>query len=172
MPAFDASALIRRLDSIIALSGDERRALADVPMEVVEIRSNQDVVREGSRPSSSFLLLKGFACSFKVTGEGRRQILAFHVPGDIPDLQSLHLTMLDYSVGTITPCVMGAIQHEVLHALCERHPRLARALWRQTLIDAAMHREWIVNTGRRPAYERMAHLLCEMAVRLGAVGLV
>lgn len=171
MPAFDASALIRRLDSIVALSESERHALADMPMQVVDVKSNQDIVRAGSRPSASFLMLSGFACSFKVTGEGKRQILAFHIPGDMPDLQSLHLPTLDSSIGTITACTIGFVQHEALRDLCERHPRIAHAFWRQTLVDAAMHREWIVNTGRRPAYERMAHLLCETVVRLRAVGL-
>src|SRR5215212_8186417 len=171
MPDLDASALIRRLDSIAALSDAERQALAGMPMQVVDLKANQDIVRERSRPTASCLVLKGFACSFKMTGEGKRQILAFHLPGDIPDLQSLHLTVLDSGVGTITPCTVGFVQHQTLHDLCERHPRIARAFWRQTLIDAAMHREWIVNTGRRPAYERMAHLLCETVVRLRAVGL-
>jgi CRP-like cAMP-binding protein len=171
MPDFDASALIRRLDSIAALDEAEKQALVELPMQVAEIKSNQDIVRERSRPSASFLMLRGIACSYKVTGEGKRQILAFHIPGDMPDLQSLHLTVLDCSIGTITPCTVGFVQHQALQALCDRFPRIAHAFWRQTLIDAAMHREWIVNTGRRPAYERMAHLLCEAVVRLRAVGL-
>ena len=106
----------------------------------------------------------------KITGTGDREILNFHVPGDMPDLQSLHLDVLDFGVCAITPCAIGFIQHDAIHRLCERHPRITSAFWRQTLIDASVYREWIINS-RREAYSAMAHLLCEMIVRLQAVGL-
>ena len=163
--------LIRKLESIFTLTEDERDALVSLPMQVADLKADQDVVREGDCPSQSFLLLEGFACTYKIVGEGKRQIMVFHISGDIPDLQSLHLTVLDNSVGTITPCKVGFIRHETLHDLCGRFPRIASALWRQTLIDAAVFREWIANIGQREAYSRIAHLLCEMVVRLRAVGL-
>jgi CRP-like cAMP-binding protein len=159
--------LIRKLESISTLADGERDALANLPMQVMDLRADQDIVREGDRPTRSCALLEGFACTYKITGEGRRQITAFHISGDIPDLQSLHLKVLDTSLGTITPCKVGFIQHESLRDLCERHPRIASALWRQTLIDAAIFREWT----RREAYSRRAHILCEMVVRMRAVGL-
>jgi CRP-like cAMP-binding protein len=140
-------------------------------MQVMDLRADQDIVREGDRPTRSCALLEGFACTYKITEEGRRQITAFHISGDIPDLQSLHLKVLDTSLGTITPCKVGFIQHESLRDLCERHPRIASALWPQTLIDAAIFREWTTNVGRREAYSRRAHILCEMVVRMRAVGL-
>jgi len=115
-------------------------------------------VWEGDRPSRSFVLLEGFGCTYKLTG-------------DMPDLQSLHLKVLDNSLGTITPCQVGFIQHETLLDLCHRQPRIAAALWRETLIDASIFREWILNVGRREARSRMAHVLCELIVRLRAVGL-
>src|SRR5215203_4317236 len=114
---------------------------------------------------------EGFTAMFKVTAEGKRQITAFHIPGDIPDLQSLHLEVLDTSLATLTRCKVGFIQHEALQDLCDRCPRIAKALWRETLIDAAIFREWTVNVGRREAYARIAHILCELMVRLQAVGL-
>ena len=163
--------LIRKLESISTLGDNERDALANLSMQVMDLRADQDIVREGDRPSRSCALLEGLACTYKITGEGRRQITAFHISGDIPDLQSLHLQVLDSSVGTITPCKVGFIQHESLRDLCERYPRIASALWRQTLIDAAIFREWTTNVGRREAYSRMAHILCEMVVRMRAVGL-
>jgi CRP-like cAMP-binding protein len=129
------------------------------------------VIREGDRPTRCFVLLEGFACTSAVTGDGKRQIMAFHVPGDIPDLQSLHLEVLDNSVGTISPCKVGFIQHETLHDLCKRHPRITIALWRETLVDASTCRHWMVGMGQRAAYVQMAHLLCELVVRLRAVGL-
>src|SRR5829696_4935188 len=163
--------LVRRLEIVVSLTENERSALLHLPLQVMTLRADQDIVREGDRPSRSCALLEGFACTFKVTAEGKRQITAFHIPGDIPDLQSLHLEVLDSSLGTLTPCRVGFIQHEALHDLCDRHPRIARALWRETLIDASIFREWTVNVGRREAYARIAHILCELMVRLEAVGL-
>jgi CRP-like cAMP-binding protein len=125
----------------------------------------------GDRPSRSCLILSGLTCTYKLTGDGKRQIQAFNIPGDIPDLQSLHLQVLDNSLGTITPCSVGFISHEALNTLCERHYRIARALWRETLIDGAIFREWMTSIGQREAYPRIAHLMCEMLVRLRAVGL-
>jgi CRP-like cAMP-binding protein len=167
----DAHPLLAKIESIFPLTGDEREALLHIPMQVTTLRADQDVVREGDCPSRSFLLLEGFACTFKVTGEGKRQILALHVPGDMPDIQSLHLKILDNSIGTMTPCRVGFIYHETLHQLCDRFPRLASAFWRHTLIDAAILREWMISNGRRQAYARMAHLLCELLTRMMAVRL-
>ena len=164
--------LVRKLDSICILTQNEREALLNLPMQVQDIRARQDVVREGDRPSRSCLLLEGVACSFKITGEGKRQITAFHVSGDMPDLQSLHLRTLDTSVGTITACKVGFIQHESLRELCARFAGITNAFWRQTLIDSATFREWTANLGQREAYSRVAHVLCELVTRMRVVGLV
>jgi CRP-like cAMP-binding protein len=53
-----------------------------------------------------------------------------------------------------------------------RYPRITSAFWRECLIDAAIFREWVMNVGQREAYSRMAHVFCELMVRLRAVGLV
>src|SRR5215204_844585 len=95
--------LIRKLESIVSLDESERATLLNLPLQVTTLRADQDIVREGDRPTRSCALLEGFACTFKVTAEGKRQITAFHIPGDIPDLQSLHLEVLDSSLGTLTP---------------------------------------------------------------------
>lgn len=166
-----AHPLIRKLDSIFALSNDEREALVNLPMQVTKIRADQDIVREGDRPSRCCLILEGFACMYKVTTDGSRQIMNFHIAGDIPDLQSLHVKVLDSSLGSITACTVAFIQHENVHDLCQRNYRIAGALWRETLIDAAIFREWMVNIGRRDAFTRISHILCEMLVRLRAIGL-
>ena len=163
--------LVRKLESIVSLTEDEKQALADLPMQVITLRGDQDIVREGDRPSRCCLFLEGIGCTYKVTADGRRQIVAFNIPGSIPDLQSLHLETLDTSVSTLEPCRVGFIQHEAIQDLCDRHPRIAAAFWRKALIDAAIYREWVINIGQRDAYTRMAHLLCEMVMRLNAVGL-
>jgi CRP-like cAMP-binding protein len=164
--------LIRRLESIFNLTDDERQALLDLPMQLAALKDNQDIVREGDRPSRCCVILSGFACAYKVTAQGKRQIVSFAIAGDIPDLQSLHLKVLDNSIGTISPCNVGFITHEDLRRICNRFPRIASAFWRQTLIDAAIFREWVTNVGRREGISRMAHVLCELMVRLKAVDLV
>ncbi|MBQ0820616.1 Crp/Fnr family transcriptional regulator [Microvirga sp. HBU67558] len=164
--------LIRKLESIFALTDDERQALENLPMQLAVIKEDQDIVREGDRPSRSCVILSGFTATYKMTAGGKRQIVSFGIAGDIPDLQSLHLKVLDISIGTLTPCRVGFIPHEALRDLCTRYPRIAAAFWRETLIDGAIFREWVTNVGRREAYNRMAHVLCELLVRLRAVGLV
>ncbi|WP_114943511.1 Crp/Fnr family transcriptional regulator [Microvirga calopogonii] len=168
----DYNPMIRKMESVFDLSDDERQALQDLPMQVAVIRADQDIVREGDRPSRSCLILSGFACVYKMTAQGKRQIVSFTIAGDIPDLQSLHLKVLDNSVATLSPCRVGFITHEDLHDLCSRYPRITSAFWRETLIDAAIFREWVMNVGRREGVSRMAHVLCELIVRLKAVGLV
>jgi CRP-like cAMP-binding protein len=168
----DYNPLIRKLESVFTLAEDERHALETLPMQVMVIKADQDIVREGDRPSRSCLILSGFACVYKMTAHGKRQIVSFTIAGDIPDLQSLHLTVLDNSISTISQCRVGFIQHEALHELCARYPRLAAAFWRETLIDAAIFREWVMNVGQREGVSRMAHVLCELVVRLKAVDLV
>jgi len=93
--------MIRKLESILPLSDEEKHALEDLPMQVTRLKADQDIVQIGDRPSQSCLLLEGFTCVYKVTSEGKRQIMALHVPGDIPDLQSLRLKVMDNSLATM-----------------------------------------------------------------------
>ncbi|GHA85183.1 Crp/Fnr family transcriptional regulator [Modicisalibacter luteus] len=175
MPANSSSPgtfMVRKLSSIFSLSDEEKQALHDLPMQVVPLERDQDIVRAGDQPSQCCLVLEGFTYVYKLTLEGQRQILALHVPGDIPDLQSLHLKVVDISLAPIFPCTVGFIQHEDLRRLYERYPRLTAVLWRETLVHASIHREWLLNNGQRAAYARLAHLLCELLMRLSAVGLV
>lgn len=167
----DTHRLIAKMESITTLSEEEKATLLCLPMQIMDLRTDQDIVREGDRTTRSCLILEGYACREKITAEGKRQILSFHIPGEIPDFQSLYLTAMDHTLRTITPCRVGFITHEAIQDLCDRYPRLARALWREALIDVAIFREWMVGIGRRSAYARIAHLLCEMLVRLRAVGL-
>lgn len=110
-------------------------------------------------------------CRYRTMHDGQRQIMSFHFPGDILDLSSLLLGKLDHGIGTLTPVEVAPIAHATLLGWIEQHPGLGRTLWRDTLVDAAVFREWVVNIGRRPALARTAHLLCELVTRLRAVGL-
>jgi CRP-like cAMP-binding protein len=164
--------MIRKLDSIFPLAEEERRALEAIPVQVMNLKAHHDIVRVGDRPTQSCAMLAGFTCVYKLSAEGKRQIMAVHVPGDLPDLQSLHLHVMDNSVATLCPSTVGFIQHDDLRRVCERHPRIGTGFWRATLVDASVFREWLLNVGQREAYTRMAHLLCELLIRLEVVGLV
>ncbi len=164
-------ALIRKLDQLGPLSDAERQALAKVQLDVRHVGIEQDLMRAGDRPSDCKLIVEGFVCRYKAIDDGRRQIVSFHIPGDIIDLNSLLLGRMDHNVATLTPVEVASIPHALLLEWIGRHPQLGRLLWRDTLIDASIFREWVLNVGRRSATERIAHLLCEMVTRLRAVGL-
>jgi CRP-like cAMP-binding protein len=102
--------------------------------------------------------------------DGKRQILSIHIPGEVPDLMSLFLHVMDHDLSTLTACRLGLIKHEVLRDLHRRRPNVAEMFWRDTLIDAAMFREWIVNVGQRPAPSRLAHVMMELRERLRVIG--
>jgi CRP-like cAMP-binding protein len=163
--------LLRKLNSIATLDHEDQIAVDRLPLQLTDLKADQDIVREGDRPKRSCFLLSGMACWFKMTGEGRRQILSFQISGDLPDMQSIHLSTLDSTLITISPCRVAFVQHEALLDICAKRPNVANAFWRMTLIDAAIFREWVANVGSRQALGRVAHLLCELVVRLRAIGL-
>ncbi|WP_425487067.1 Crp/Fnr family transcriptional regulator [Microvirga makkahensis] len=131
----------------------------------------EDIIREGDRPTESTVLLEGFAARYSLLRNGKRQITGLHVPGDFVDLHSFLVKKMDHAVLAITPCSVGFVPHETLREISENHPHLTRLLGVNIAVDAAIHRQWIVAMGRRSALEHAAHLLCEMFLRLRAVGL-
>jgi CRP-like cAMP-binding protein len=153
------------------LDTEDVRAIERLTVMVREIPAHSPIVREGERPAHCCLLVDGFACGSKTVDGSKRQILSIHVPGEIPDLQTLHLHVMDYDLTTLSRSTVGFIPHEALRALTRERPSIAEALRRETLIDAAVFREWIVNVGRRSAVNRLAHLLAEIGRRLQAMGL-
>jgi CRP-like cAMP-binding protein len=171
MPHQALNPLVRRLKTITSLSEDEKNAILALPARVADLHADADIVREGDRPSQCCLLVEGFLCRYKTVVDGKRQILAFYVPGDIPDLLSLHIDVMDHSLATLVPSKVAFIPHDALRRVIDQHSRIAGAFWRDTLIDAALFREWIVNVGSRDAYTRIGHLICEVFEKLKAVGL-
>ncbi|MEX6507378.1 Crp/Fnr family transcriptional regulator [Jiella sp. M17.18] len=163
--------LIRRLKRASRLDETEAEALLSLPAIVRDVGSGYMIGRSGERPGQCCLLADGFIRRDQTTSDGKRQILSFYVPGDIPDLQTIHLKTLDHDVVTVTEARLVFLPHEPLVALCRAHPLIGEALWRETLIDAAVTRAWITTIGRTSARARVAHLLCELATRLDVVGL-
>lgn len=166
-----STAFIRRIESTASLTEGERQALRELPIQELAIKADQDIVRQGDRPTRACFVIEGVACTYKIAADSKRQIVAFHMLGDAPDLQSVHLPLLDISIATLTPSRIGFVQHIHIRELCIRMPGVAAALWRNTLIDAAIFREWMTSIGQRPARMRVSHLLCEIFVRSRAVGL-
>ncbi|MCJ2017091.1 Crp/Fnr family transcriptional regulator [Methylobacterium sp. J-030] len=163
--------LIRKLESITTLSDKERQAVRSLPMRIHNLDARQDIVRDGDQPTHCCLILDGWACRYKMLSQGKRQILSFHIAGDIPDLQSLHIHTMDHSLATLTKAVVAFIPHESLRELTACYPGIASIFWRDTLIDAGIFREWLISMGRRSAFEHVAHLFCELYLKLQAVGL-
>jgi CRP-like cAMP-binding protein len=164
--------LIRKLEQFTRLSADDKRMLqAASSRKVRELGAREDIIHEGDQPKHVNLVLQGFACRYKVLEDGRRQILAFFVPGDLCDLRMFILKEMDHSIGTLSPVRLAEIPQDTLLELIDGSPRIARALWWNSLVEEAIAREWIVNVGKRNALERMAHIFCEIYTRLRGVGL-
>lgn len=163
--------LIRRLESTATLSDKAIRGIAELPFTVRDFEPGQDILRDGERPEHCAMVVEGWVCRLKLLPGGGRQIIAFHIAGDMPDLQSLHLEVMDHGLAAVTPCRIALIPHEALREHCARLPELAAVLWRESMIDAAMFRGWLTAMGRRTAYGRAAHLFCELYLRQRAVGL-
>jgi CRP-like cAMP-binding protein len=164
--------LIRKLGQFTRLSVDDKRVLERAAGERVrQIGAHEDILREGEKPRAINLVLSGWAYRYKTLEDGRRQIIAFFLPGDLCDLNVYVLREMDHSVGALTPVTLAELPRTLLDEITLNHPRVTQALWWDTLVNAAIQREWTVNLGQRAASERLAHLFCELFLRLRAVGM-
>jgi len=128
-------------------------------------------VREGAVTDHSILITSGLAYRHKISADGSRQIVSIHIPGDFVDLEGALLKVADHNVQALTRCDLALVPRGALRDLFREHPNLAIAMWVDTLIDASIFREWIMNIGRRDARERLAHIFCEFALRLEMAGM-
>lgn len=172
-PALDSDRdfLLARLGARIRLSSDEVAALRNMPLTVEDVAPGYEVAVEGERPTRCCAVIRGFLIRQVILQDGGRQILSFHVPGDMPDLQGLHLDRMDHTLAALTASRLVFMPHPAVNAVVLSFPRIGGILWRATLVDAAVFRQWMVGLGRRQALARIAHLLCELYVRLSAAGL-
>lgn len=150
-------------------------AEVEVLMKVLEpprrVAAGVDFVVEHSHPTHSTLMLSGFAARYSALADGGRQITEITIAGDFVDLHSLLMKQMDHGVVALTDVVVANAPHDRLRALTENHPHLTRLLWLDTIIDAAIHRQWIVAMGRQSGLAHLAHLLAELYLRLEIVGL-
>jgi CRP-like cAMP-binding protein len=161
---------LKKLKRRIELEAEEERAICNAVEETRRVGADQVLVRSGDPLNSSLLLLDGWLARSKDLAGGERQVTQLHVAGDFADLHGFTLKRLDHDVMTLSDCTIAVVPHERLQDITERFPRLARFYWFSTNVDAAITRELALSLGQRSAISRMAHLFCELHVRLDAVG--
>lgn len=162
--------LIARLQAVVGLSEQDQAKLRRMPYKLKNLDNGELVLRPGESPKCSTVVMSGFLCRQKVIYD-RNQISSFYVAGDMPDLHTLHLPVMDHELCSIGNSTIASVTHDYLRQVMDESPRITQAFWRETLIHAAIYREWVENLGGRDALGRIAHLLCELANRLELVGL-
>lgn len=167
----DLRVLTTRLHRLHGLADVDRVALERLPLRTAAVAAGQNIVWSGEPATSCAIILRGMAFGYKLTSEGGRQIVSFHLAGDLPDLQSLRFRTADTNIAAVSGCHVGYVPYGALSDLCSSRPGLAAVLWRETLLQAAILREWLLNIGRRDALASLGHLLCEVVVRQRIAGL-
>jgi CRP-like cAMP-binding protein len=163
--------MLEKLERRARLEDSDREALLSLSFKTKVFQPGSYIVREGMACEESALILEGMAYRQKLSADGGRQIVSFHIPGDFVDLEGSLLKVADHNVQALTRCEVAAVPAHQIIALIDHHPRVGRALWVDTLIDGSIYREWVLNVGRRSAQQRLAHLFCELAKRLKLAGL-
>lgn len=165
------TSLIARLTATADLIPQDRAVISALPSTIETFRHGAPIMRRGDRATRCAIIVSGFLAREKITGS-RNQILSFHVPGDMPDVHTLHLPVMDHDLRSAGPSTIAFVAHSTLSNVLAKSATLTHTFWRETLIDAAIFREWVANLGSRQALERLAHLFCELASRLEVVGLM
>lgn len=159
------------MESRSALSDAECQAFEQLPVRVQSFPTGHDILREGEKPSHCCFVIDGWAFRYKLLPEGKRQVFSFHMIGDILNLQNLCIPSMDYAIATLTKTTLGFIPHQAVRELAAQYPNMTAAMWRETLVDAALFRERMVGMGRRSATGNVAHLFCEFYSKQEAAGL-
>lgn len=164
--------IVRRFRNFAALSEMEEAQLRSLASEQPQtVAAGRDLIREGERPRGVYLILTGWACAYKMLEDGRRQTLAFLLPGDLTDIHNVAPAEMDHSIRALTDVRYVELPYDRLQEVGREHPRLLQALWWQSTTVISVQREWTVSIGQRSAFERLSHLFCEIFLRLKAVGL-
>jgi CRP-like cAMP-binding protein len=164
--------VVRKLELFTRLSVDDKAMLNRLASaRVRQFNPREDIMREGDAPRDINLFLSGWACRYKQMEDGRRQIIAFFLPGDLCDMNVFILREMDHSISAVTPVTVAEVSRETFDELALSHPRVVQALCWESLVNASIQREWTVNLGQRTAAERIAHLICELFLRLHSIGL-
>jgi len=166
-----SNAFVEKLRGYAALTREDAALLEAACSVVRDVPAREDLIREGDKPGPVFVVLKGWACRYKMLPEGSRQITALLMPGDFCDMHASVLDEMDHSIATLTPARVAMVPRKYLDELMDARPSIMRAFWWTQLVDEAVLRAWIVSMGRRNSVERVAHLMCELCVRARNIGL-
>ncbi|HXH16991.1 MAG TPA: Crp/Fnr family transcriptional regulator [Sphingomonas sp.] len=165
------AALIQKLERLAPLDDADRQAITALPIRLESVSAGTHLVHQGDTMTACCVLLEGYSFRYKLAANGDRQIVSFHLAADIMDLQHLLLPTADHGIQTLTDATIAWIPIAALQDIIRAQPTVGDAFWRDTLIDASIFREWVLNVGQRDAKSRIAHMLCEFAVRREAAGL-
>lgn len=171
-PRHSDNALIQKLGRFVPLTKPERDALEYLSRDPAQYVRGAELIAEGEQPVAVFLILEGWAFRFKHLADGSRQISAYLIPGDVCDVQTFLFEKMDHSIGLLCDAKVVKIPAAEMLDIMDRFPRIERALLWATLVDEATLREWLLNVGQRTAKQKLAHLFCELCIRLRVVGLV
>jgi CRP-like cAMP-binding protein len=163
--------LAQHLSCFGELPEDDRQALEQLPAEVRDVSRLKDVLRDGDRPKEVVIVLSGMLHRYSIGVEGKRQVHSFYMPTEAPCLETLYVDYMDNSLGTVVDSRLGFIAHEHLYRIIDERPEARKLLWRQTLVQAAIFRTWLLRNSNLPAHASLAHLLCEIYTRAKAAGL-
>jgi CRP-like cAMP-binding protein len=163
--------MVRVLSTREDLHERDRNAIFALPFTLRKMQAAQYLVWDGDKPQYTCLLISGFAFRHKIAGNGGRQIVSIHMRGDIVDLQNSLLGTADHNVQMLTAGEVAIVPVEAMRELAFNHPSVGMAMWYETLVEGSIFREWVLNVGRRDARTRIAHLLCELALRMETAGL-
>lgn len=130
-----------------------------------DLAPDEDFIRQGDEPDVAALVVSGMVARYHLLTGGHRQYLSFHLSGDLPDAQGLFIDRMDHALCAVGPATVAFVPHRELLRAFRRRPSVGFAIWRETLLDAAIFREAITNNSARPMLTRMAHLFCELFYR-------
>lgn len=166
------SALERKLGHHADFSRAERDAIDRLlAQDVRTLKGRSVLIEQGGAPREISVVVEGWACRQATLEDGRRQVVALYLPGDVCDFDVFVMTRIDQTIAAVDGMRVAGITRDALSDLSKNHPRVSHALWWESLAAAATQRAWMVNVGQRNAIQRVAHLLCELVRRLEAVGL-
>jgi CRP-like cAMP-binding protein len=164
--------LARHLAQFGELPRPDFDAIAALKAEIRDVPRQTDVLRNGDRPTHVVIVLSGLLYRYAIGPEGKRQIHSFYLANEVPSLETLYIDYMDNHLGAVMPSRIGLISHDQLYRVIDERPEARKLLWRQTLVQAAIFRQWLVRNSNLPAQMALAHLFCEMFVRADAAGLV
>ncbi len=161
---------VDRLTARSTLTDEEESAILGLKGQVRQVAAHTDFVRLGEQVDHSCLVMEGLVGRFGQNMDGDRQITCLYIPGDMADLPSVVSPKSAWGLAALAPTTILRLPHDDLRRVAAGHSGIAEALWRDCVADGSFFSEWVVNVGRRDALARLAHLLCEMAIRCERAG--